>query len=38
MRDQPLVSVITIFLNGEKFIEEAIESVLNRPIPTGSSY
>jgi glycosyltransferase involved in cell wall biosynthesis len=25
---QPLVSVITIFLNGEKFIEEAIRSVL----------
>jgi glycosyltransferase involved in cell wall biosynthesis len=28
MNTKPLVSVITIFLNGEKFIEEAIESIL----------
>jgi glycosyltransferase involved in cell wall biosynthesis len=27
MNRQPLVSVITIFLNCEKFIEEAIQSV-----------
>jgi glycosyltransferase involved in cell wall biosynthesis/SAM-dependent methyltransferase len=26
--DRPLVSVVTIFLNGERFIQEAIESVL----------
>src|SRR5437773_4242914 len=28
MTNKPLVSVIIIFLNAEKFIEEAIESVL----------
>jgi glycosyltransferase involved in cell wall biosynthesis len=28
MSDKPLVSAITIFLNGENFIEEAIQSVL----------
>ena len=27
---QPMVSVITIFLNAEKFIQEAIESVLGQ--------
>lgn len=30
MNDRPLVSVIIIFLNAEKFIGEAIESVLNQ--------
>jgi glycosyltransferase involved in cell wall biosynthesis len=30
---QPLVSVITIFLNAEQFIEEAIESVLAQTYP-----
>ncbi len=28
MTNRPLVSVVTIFFNGEKFIAEAIESVL----------
>ena len=28
--DRPLVSVITIFLNGERFIREAIESILTQ--------
>ncbi|GLQ53670.1 glycosyltransferase family 2 protein [Devosia nitrariae] len=28
--DEPRVSVITIFLNGERFIEEAVESVLTQ--------
>ena len=28
MKNKPLVTVITIFLNAERFIEEAIESVL----------
>jgi glycosyltransferase involved in cell wall biosynthesis len=30
MSDHPLVSVIIIFLNGEKFIEEAIESIFTQ--------
>ncbi len=30
MKSNPLVTVITIFLNAEKFIEEAIESVLGQ--------
>ena len=30
MHDEPLVSVITTFLNTEKYLEEAIESVLNQ--------
>ena len=30
MKDKPLVSVIMIFLNAEKFIEEAIESVFTQ--------
>ena len=30
MKSQPLVSIITIFLNEEKFIHEAIESVQNQ--------
>jgi glycosyltransferase involved in cell wall biosynthesis len=30
MNDEPLVSAIIIFLNGEKFLEEAIKSVINQ--------
>ena len=30
MSRQPLVSVITIFLNAQKFIEEAIQSVFSQ--------
>jgi glycosyltransferase involved in cell wall biosynthesis len=33
MNTNPLVSVIMIFFNGEKFIEEAIESVLSQTYP-----
>jgi glycosyltransferase involved in cell wall biosynthesis len=30
MKEEPLVTIITIFLNAERFIEEAIESVFNQ--------
>jgi len=30
MKKKPLVSIITIFLNGERFIQEAIESVVSQ--------
>ncbi len=33
MNEQPLVSCIIIFLNGEKFIEEAIESIFSQTYP-----
>ena len=28
--DKPLISIVTVVYNGEKFLEEAIESVLNQ--------
>jgi glycosyltransferase involved in cell wall biosynthesis len=33
MNQHPLVSCIIIFLNGEKFIEEAIESIFSQTYP-----
>lgn len=32
-KEMPLVSVVMSVYNGEKFVAETIESVLNKPIP-----
>ena len=32
---EPVVSVVMIFLNGEKYIREAIESIVDQPRARG---